>query len=49
MVADCFVEYFTRIAQGIGDSKLLALTEEQLHDCKNIQDICNENCEWTRI
>ena len=41
MVADCFVEYFTGIAQGIGDSELLALTEEQLHDCKSIQDICN--------
>ena len=34
MVADCF----TGIAQGIGDSELLTLTEEQLHDTKSIQD-----------
>ena len=41
MVADCFVEYFTGIAQGVGDSELLTLTEEQLHDTKSIQDIRN--------
>lgn len=34
MVADCFVEYFTGIAQGIGDSELLTLTKEQLHDSR---------------
>ncbi|XP_022808140.1 uncharacterized protein LOC111345128 [Stylophora pistillata] len=39
MVADCFVEYFTGIAQGIGDSGLLTLTEEQLRDLKSAQDI----------
>ena len=35
MVADCFVEYFTGIAQGINDS----ITRHQLHDTKSIQDI----------
>ncbi|PFX16582.1 RNA-directed DNA polymerase from mobile element jockey [Stylophora pistillata] len=39
MVADCFVEYFTGIAQGIDDSGLLKLTEEQLRDFKSVQDI----------
>lgn len=39
MVSNCFVEYFTDIAQGIGDPNLLDLSEEQLYEGKRVQQI----------
>ncbi|CAB4005512.1 Hypothetical predicted protein [Paramuricea clavata] len=40
-VAECFVEYFTKIACEIGDPELLELFEEQLYDYKSVESIRN--------
>ena len=38
-VANCLVDYFTTVANDIGDPHMLSLTEEELKDHKSVQNI----------
>lgn len=38
-VANCLVDYFTTVANDIGDPHMLSLTEEELKDYKSVQNV----------
>ena len=38
-VANCLVDYFTTVANNIGDPHMLSLTEEELKDYKSVQNV----------
>ena len=38
-VANCLVDYFTTVANDIGDPHMLSLTEEELKDHKSVQNM----------
>ena len=39
-VANCLVDYFTTVANNIGDPHMLSLMEEELKDYKSVQNVC---------
>ena len=38
-VANCLVDYFTTVANNIGDPPMLSLMEEELKDYKSVQNV----------